>query len=120
MSDTPRTDGFHSPDHLACDWSDFARQLERELAAVTAERDKLQRDLIAEERGQDNLRRVIAEVEAERDALREDEAGAVAIVRLAATNADGSVQPYIPSVRGSMINVENILNAAIDRARGAK
>lgn len=55
MSDTPRTDAAeakfgdgaamhaycHDESHLSGDFADFARTLERELAAVTAERDAL-------------------------------------------------------------------------------
>ena len=52
VSDTPRTDADAAILHLQSDFglsgyvrADFARQLERELAAVTAERDALQKEV---------------------------------------------------------------------------
>lgn len=43
MSDTPRTDANQNREFMAYDhlWSDFARSLERELAAMTRERDAM-------------------------------------------------------------------------------
>ena len=48
MSETPRTNKFcceptlkQGVTEIAAEWAEFARQLELELAAVTAERDEL-------------------------------------------------------------------------------
>jgi nitrogen fixation/metabolism regulation signal transduction histidine kinase len=45
MSETPRTDEFQKMEHVASDWMwrEHAKQLERELAEVTKQRDELQR-----------------------------------------------------------------------------
>jgi cell division protein FtsB len=77
MSKTPRTDkaawmelvGFES-NELHVVEADFARQLERELAAVTAERDEL-RGQVSTLQGRIAFeRRNLLEAEAERDELR--------------------------------------------------
>jgi hypothetical protein len=43
MSETPRTDEFQKMEHVASDWMwrEHAKQLERELAEVTKQRDEL-------------------------------------------------------------------------------
>ena len=41
MSDTPRTDDFEDGCINPVEWADFARQLERELADMTKQRDAL-------------------------------------------------------------------------------
>ena len=57
MSDTPRTDAFLRRPHIAWDalWLEFARQLERELAAITAQRDELAEALKRQRENWENL-----------------------------------------------------------------
>ena len=72
MSDTPRTDAAEHEDSQWCaHLADFARSLERELAAMTAAKDKAVealKDALSEiDRGRDwphPLDKVIAELEA--------------------------------------------------------
>lgn len=47
MSETPRTDEFQKMEHVASDWMwrEHAKQLERELAEATKQRDELAKAL---------------------------------------------------------------------------
>lgn len=74
MSDTPRTDAatktyiWNGVKHIFVE-ADFARQLERELAAVTAERDVLRADLCV---FAIDMEKQLSAVTTERDALDKD------------------------------------------------
>lgn len=74
-SDTPRTDercaAIMAWQAKESDWPDFARQLERELAAVTEERDNAQIAAKIEAQDSDNWRERATKAEVECERLRE-------------------------------------------------